>query len=184
MKCYLCGAKASIKQQKNRSICDRCFSRLIEKRIRKFTRLNKIFKPKDRILVIGEINKYLIKNITGEMPIKLFFRANINKDFVKKNKINKILIEYTLDDEINSFLTSLFKGKKIKRLDKKHIKLLKPVTDDEAKEFARINRLRFKPNKKDPFIQILIDELHQNHPNAKYTLLNNIDDLKKISIVK
>jgi hypothetical protein len=180
MKCYLCRKNATIKQQKNRYICDNCFCRLIIKRIRKFCRLNKVFKKNDKILVIGELNKYLAKNVVEKRPVKLFFRARDNKDFVKKNKINKILIQWTLDDEANNFLLGLFKGAKIKKFDEKYIKFLVSITNEEAGKFAKIKKLKFKANKIDAFIKKLVDDLHKEHPSARYTLLKNLQELAKL----
>lgn len=178
MGCYLCGGRAYIKQQKNRYICNRCFCRLFEKRIRRYTRLKKVFQPGDRILVIGDVNRYLAERIVGRLPVKLFFRARLSKEFVKKNGINKILIEWSLDDGANEFLLGLFRGKKVRKLGKGHVKLLKVVTDKEIELFAKLEKLRFKPNKKDPFVQKLLDELQKKHPSIRYTLLKNIEELK------
>ena len=121
MKCYLCSKTAKIQQQKGRAVCDECFIRLIEKRIRKYTRLNKIFRPKDRILVKGQLSKYFVESITKGLPIKIVHK-----------KSNKFVVDWTADDEANLFLENLFLGEKI-RQDKKQIKLLKVITDKEAK---------------------------------------------------
>ena len=181
MKCYLCRKSANIKQQKDRYVCDNCFVRLITKRVRKFCRLNKIFKKNDRILVIGELNKYLAKNVVEKRPVKLFFRSKENKEFIKKNKINKVLLQWTLDDEANNFLLGLFKGQKIKKFDEKYIKFLVSITNDEALMFAKIKKLKFKANKMDPYIKRLIDKMHKEHPSARYTLLNNIEMLNRLT---
>ncbi len=171
MKCYLCNKKAQIKQQKGRSVCDECFSRLIEKRIRKYTRLNKIFRPNDRVLVIGDLSKYFVKSITKGLPIKIFSRKN--------KKANKIVVIWTADDEANLFLEELFLGKKIKQ-DKKQVKLLRVITDKEAKLFAKIKKLKFKENKKNKDIQRFIDELEKKDPGAKFRLVKNQELLKCI----
>ncbi len=172
MKCYLCSKTAKIQQQKGRAVCDECFCRLIEKRIRKYTRLNKIFRPKDRILVIGDLNKYFAKSITKNLPIKIFYKKN--------QKINKTVIIWTADDEANLFLEELFLGKKIKQ-DKKQIKLLRVITDKEAKLFAKIKKLKFKENKKNKDIQRFIDELEKKDPGTKHRLLKNFDMLNRLT---
>ena len=102
MRCYLCSSKGVIRQQKGRDICKKCFCRLIEKRIRKFARINKCFRANDRVLVIGSLARYFVENIVGKKPVKLFFRAKEDNEFARKNKINKIAPNYTLDDEVNS----------------------------------------------------------------------------------
>jgi hypothetical protein len=180
MKCYLCNKKASIKQQKNRYICNKCFSWLFEKRIRKQTRLDQSFKPRDRILAIGQIANYLTKSITKNMNVKIFQKNKIDSNFIKKNKINKIVIEYTLDDELNQYIKGIFEKKKEAKKDKKYIKILKNVTDNDVLLFAKINKLKFKPNKKDKNIQEFLNSIQAKFPNAKYTLLKNINKLRKL----
>ena len=169
MKCYLCSKKAKIQQQKGRAVCDECFCRLIEKRIRKYTRLNKIFRPKDKILVKGRLSRYFIESITKNLPIKI-----VNK------KSNKVVVDWTADDEANLFLEELFLGKKNKQ-DKKQVKLLKVITDKEAKLFAKIKKLKFKENKKNKDIQKFIDELEKKDLGAKYRLLKNFDMLNRLT---
>jgi len=168
MKCYLCNKKANIKQQKNRYICNECFCWLFEKRIRKQTRLDKAFKPKDKILVKGDVAKYLVKSITKDMDVKI----------VSKN-YNKKVIEWTLDDELNQFVKNMFEGKKQPKQDKT-IKILKNVTDKDAVLFAKIKGLKFKPNKKDKKVQYFLDKIQEKYPNAKYNLLRNIEELRKL----
>jgi len=180
MKCYLCSKKASIKQQKNRYICNKCFSWLFEKRIRKQTRLDKSFKPRDRILAIGQIANYLAKSITKNMNVKIFQKNKIDPNFIKKNKINKIVIEWTLDDELNQYIKKIFEKKKEAKEDKKYIKILKSVTDDEALLFSKINKLKFKPNRKDKKIQEFLNNIQDRFPNAKFNLLKNINELRKL----
>jgi len=169
MKCYLCGKKAVIKKHKNRFICNKCFCWLFEKRIRKQTRLDKSFGVGDKILVLGGVAKYLVKSITKDMNIKI----------VSKN-YNKKVIEWTLDDELNQFVKKMFEGKKQKKEDKKVVKILKNVTDEDVKLFAKIKGLKFKPNKKDEAIQKFLNSVQVKYPNAKYNLLRNISELRKI----
>jgi hypothetical protein len=179
MKCYLCSKAAIIKQHKGRAICDGCFSRLIEKRIRKYTRLNKIFRPNDRVLIIGDLSKYFVESIAKDMPIKVFSLAKFDKNFVKKNNINKIIVEWTVDDEDNLFLKDLFLGQGMKSM-KSSISLLSVITDKEAKLFAKIKKLKFKENKKNKDVQKFLDDMEKKDPGAKFRLLKNREFLKRI----
>ena len=180
MGCYLCGGKGVIRQQKGREICAKCFCRLIEKRIRKYSRINKCFSNKDRILVIGDLSRYFVENIVGKRPVKLFFRAKEDESFIKKNKINKIAPNQTLDDEVNSFLEDVFNKKK-RKIEKKHISLLANITDKEAKLFAKLRKIKFKPNKKNKDIMKLLKELTKKHTHAKFSLMKNIRNLGKLA---
>lgn len=175
MKCFLCDKKGKIKQQNNRYICDKCFSKQFEKRIRKFSRINKIFKKNDKILVIGEVNKFLVEKIVKDLPLKLYF------DEKDEKKVDKILLEWTIDDEANDFLMNLLQKKKRKRFFSKEIKFLVVMTNEDVKEFARINKLKFKAKKIDESVKKIIDPLHKEHPSAKYTLIKNIEMLNRLT---
>lgn len=181
MKCYICKRNALIEEQKNRAICNECFCRIIEKRVRRYTRTNNIFLPNKRILVVGEVNKCLAKSIVGKMPIKLFFSKAIDPEFIKKNKIDAALIEWTIDDEANLFLAKLFKGEQIKDIDKKHVKMLISLTNEEAALFAKIKGIKFKAEKRDLLIKKIIDNVQKEHPGAKHTLIKNIFLLNKLT---
>ena len=180
MKCYQCNRTAKIKQQKGRAVCNVCFCRLIEKRIRKNARLNKIFRKGDKILVLGELNKYFVKSIIKDLPVEMYFKMKEDKEFTKKKKINKIIRQETIDDKINLFLEKLFLGKNIKSR-KKTISLLNVITDKEAKLFAKIKKLRFKENKKNKDIQNLLDDLEKKDPGAKFRLLKNAYMLNRLT---
>lgn len=178
MKCYLCSGKGILKQQKGRSICSRCFCRLIEKRVRKRARLGRFFGSKDNVLAVGEVSGYFLRVIAGNRPMKLFFSSRLNDSFVKKNKINKIVVDWTLDDEINAFLEEILNCKK--RKNDKKIKLIANITDKEALLFAKLKGLKFKPNVKNKDITQLVERLVEKHTHAKYSMLVNIEELNII----
>ena len=139
----------------------------IEKRIRKYIRINKIFTKDDKIYVKDKLSKYFINKIIGTMP----------KIFVKDpKKATKIVIKYTLDDECNDFLNHFIFGKKKKQT--KGIKLLKTITDKEALLFAKYNNINFKPNKKERKITDMLDELEKSYPQTRFSLLKSIESLK------
>lgn len=177
MKCYLCKKEGNIEYQK-RPICSSCFSRIIEKRIRKNARINKLFNKNDRILVLGKINKYFVESMLKDLPVKLFFRAKEDKEFIKKNRINKVVALWTLDDEANKFIKGVFSAKKVKA--NKKIKLLVNVSDKELEMFSKSNKIKFNPNKKDKDVQKFLDNVEKKHPNIKFNLLRNINELNKL----
>src|SRR3989344_4178709 len=117
MKCYKCNCKAIISIPHLKPVCKRCFEGIIERRIRKYIRINKLIKKNDRLIIKDPICLYFIKKII-KSPVKI----------VKKN--GKEVIPWTLDDECNSFLYNFFKPNfKIKENNK--IKLLRTVTEQE-----------------------------------------------------
>ena len=142
------------------------FCKKIEKRIRKDIRINKFFKKDDKIYVQDKLSKFLIDHIIGTLP----------KTFVTKEKANKVIIKYTLDDECNDFLEKLLYNKKNPKI--KGIKLLRSITDKEALLFAKYNGIEFKPNKKDKKIKEILDKLENLYPQTRFSLLKSIESLK------
>jgi len=179
MSCTNCGGRRVYSPQKGRELCAKCFSRLIEKRIRKNVRLKKAFANNDKILVIGDLAKYFITSILGERPVKVFYRASVNKEFVKKNKINKIVRTWTLDDVANEFLSEVLLGEKIKK--RKYIDILSCITDSEAELFSKLHKIKFIVNKKDKDIVKLLKTLSDKHTHAKFSLLQNIEKLNRLT---
>src|SRR3972149_11316153 len=91
------------------SLCSFCFCALIEKRVRKDVRINRIFRKNDKLLVVGDLCCYLVKSIIRNLPVKI-----TKTDRIKKLREYKTVAPSTLDDEINHFLESIFLNKKIK----------------------------------------------------------------------
>ena len=147
------------------------FLRLIEKRIRKFVRYNKLFKKGQKILVLDSLDLYFVKSITKEIPLKVYTaRKGRRFDFVIK--------QWTADDEINLFLKSLFHAKKPEKQN--FIKLLSVITDEEAEEFAKLKEIKFKPNKKEGFVQQFVNAVNERYPDTKYKLIKSIETLKDL----
>lgn len=153
----------------------------MEKRIRKNARVNKLFSRGDRILVLSDISEYLLKGIIRGLPVKIFKRKRAEKEFIKVNKINKIVASWTMDDEIASFLKNFFCGEKEKE-DRKTVKLLKVVGDKELLEFSKINGIRFVPNKKDKELGRMIEHMTKKYPDTKEKLLNSAVSLENMGI--
>ena len=140
---------------------------MIEKRVRKHSRINKLFSKGDKIFVSG-LAKYFVKSILSKMPVEI----------VSKKKANKIVVSWSMDDEANEFISALFNNKKVKKNN--DIKLLKVLSDKELLLFAKIKGLKFKANKKNKDVQKFLDDVEKKHGNIKYNLLKNIDSLRKI----
>jgi tRNA(Ile)-lysidine synthase TilS/MesJ len=152
-------------------VCKDCFSKIIEKRIRKRIRLNKLFRKGDRILVSDKLSFYLVKKIIKDLPVKLFLEKS------KKIKVNKLVVKWTLDDKLLDFLESLFFGKKTRK--PKQISILDVISDDEAVMFSKINNIKFKPNKKDKNIVGLLNSLEKKYPEMRFSLSKSVSELTK-----
>ena len=174
MKCEKCSKKAAIDINYLPKLCKVCFCRLIEKRIRKFTRINQVFKRNDKVITVGDVCNYFVKSIAKDLPMAV---KNV-KTMPKPRKGFKILAPWTLDDENNQFLEFLFLNKKPQK--QSFIKLLLPVTDQETALFAKIKKLNFKPNKKNPAITNFIEKLQEKYPEVKFSLLKSLAEHKRI----
>jgi len=143
------------------------FCKMIEKRVRKDIRINKLFKKNDKIYVKDKLNKMFVDRIIGTLP----------KTFVNDpKKATKIVIKCTLDDIANDFLEKLLFNKKIS--PKKGVKLLRTITDKEALLFAKYNNIKFTPNKKNNKIKEILDELENLYPQTRFSLLKSIESIK------
>jgi|GEM_PF-1556428 len=141
------------------------FSRILEKRIRKHVRLNKLLKKWDKILVKDAVSEHFVRKIVGDMPVRI----------VKKGKARKIVGIWTADDEIDAFFKSIV-GKKDKT-DKRFIKIFTSVTDDELEEYCKTNNINFARRKKDKAIQELVESITKKHPDSKHKIIKSLERL-------
>ena len=66
-------------------------------------------------------------------------------------------------------------------LHSKHSRACSKQMDiDHLEKYAKIKGLKFKSNKKDKKVQNFLDKIQEKYPNAKYNLLRNIEELRKI----
>ena len=172
--------QAKNKKKTSKNSEKNAFSKRIEKRIRKDIRINSLFKKGDKIYVKDKLCRFLIDKIIGDLP-KIY-----TKDL---KKANKIVIKYTLDDKCGEFLEELFynhncnhkngsQAQKKKKKSKKTIEILRTITDKEAIEFAKNNKMLFRPNKKNKKIQEILDDLEKSYPQTRFSLAKSIQALK------
>lgn len=192
MICIHCSQPATLKFT-DKELCDRCFCKVIEKRVRKYARINKLIAKGDRLLVVGEVCSYFVARMIKDLPVKIvkakfdneladmFDEKRVN-GIVKKNKINKIIIPWTLDHECLLFMTKLFgKGFGANRLkeDKRYIKLFVTIDEKSLTEFCRIKKLEYRPIKEDK-LRAELDKLAEKYPEVKYSLGKSVELLKKL----
>jgi hypothetical protein len=143
------------------------FCKLVEKRIRKDIRINKLFSKDDRIYVKDPLCKFLIEKIIGTLP----------KTYVNSESLaNKVIVKYTLDDEVNSFLEKFMFNKKVKEV--KGVKLLRTITDKEALLFAKYNSIEFKVNSKNKVITKMLDKLENLYPQTRFSAYKSIKSMQ------
>jgi len=168
-------------------LCENCFCRQIELRIRKYIRLNEVFKKDDNILIFDKLSLFLVKRIIKGLPTKIFLKkefidliANNKKDkklenFIKDNKINKVVVPWTLDNEICSFLEEIFFDNKNK-ID--YIKLFTNVRKEEIRLFAKFRNIKFVGIETNDKLTELLDSLEKKYPDVKFGLRKSTERLR------
>jgi len=160
------------------SLCPSCFSKIIEKRVRKSLRENNWIKPKDSVIAIdnetikAKTGIHILKTIFKNTPLKINIKkGNIPLPSKTVKKRSKIVIPWTADDEIEQFLDALFNNQKISK--NKYIKLLINISDEELQLYAKANKIKGKKEKKS-FLGKNLDELEKRYPGSKLGLLKSI----------
>jgi|GEM_PF-4369201 len=172
-KCYLCGVTKTFKHL-NRFVCSRCFVRLIEKRVKKG--LSRVFSKNEAVLIVGDLAEYFFDLIMKGFPIKKIKRKRIPANI---SKFDKIVVESTMDDVDAGFLAGFF-GKGLIKKDKKIIRILQSITNEEALRFAKIKKINFKLSDKDEVIKKFLKEMSEKHPEIRFNLLKNVKEVERI----
>jgi hypothetical protein len=174
-KCQRCAKPAKTNFKHLGELCCGCYCKAIEKRIRKYVRINKIFRKGDSIMAVGELNHHLITRIIEGLPARVIYRKTAPKN-AKQGQ--KVVQNWTLDDEACDFLKSLLNKKQMKK--RRIISILRCATDSELEAFSRFRKLNFTPNKKDMEIMKGLNMLEGKHAETKFSLAKSIEQISKI----
>ena len=192
MKCTKCSALAVINLRYLEPLCNKCFCRLIERRIRKYARVNGLFKKNDVILAVDYLSRFLVKRVIMNLPVIILFREfairdvidnhKVIREFVEENKVNKIAVSWTMDNEVSMFLDNVFNNRTINKEDEIQsiVKILLHVTNQEAVLYARIMGIEFTPEILFPEPYDFIKSLEKYHPDTKFGLLKSRELIGKL----
>lgn len=172
-KCHLCDVTKTF-QHLGRNVCEKCFVRLIERRVKR--NLDRVFSKGDKVLVIGDLAEYFLKKSVKNLPLEITKRKKI----INIKKYDKVVVESTMDDVDAGFLAEFF-GKDFK-IDKneKIIKILSAITDEEALRFARIKGIDFEVKEENKKIKEFLKKIGQEHPEVRFNLLRNVREVEEI----
>lgn len=179
MDCVKCTkpAKISLKHLGG-SLCASCFAEVIEKRVRKSLREHKWIKPKEKVLVIDDgtlkskTGIYILKSVFSGLPFNMDYKkCSISSAGRLSKGYCKVVIPWSLDDEAEQFLDSLFNCRKIPETDQ--IKLLINISEKEIDFFAKIKKISGRRNPKTKLGRML-DELEKRYPGSKFGLLKAV----------
>jgi len=139
----------------------------IEKRIRKEIRVNKLIQKNNVLVISDALCEDTVKRIVKGMPITIKKRA-------RKDKNEKKVLLWTLDDEIEYMTDCMFKGKQPTLLGHgKDVKLFITITNEELKRFAKLKKFSLPKTKKSKDfekISKLIDKVEKKHPETRYSM--------------
>ncbi|MFC1801343.1 hypothetical protein ACFLZB_02675 [Nanoarchaeota archaeon] len=154
-------------------ICSKCFVRLIEKRVKRS--LGKVFSKNDKVLVVGDLADYFVSLIMEGFPIKIVKRKKLSGSLAG---FDKVVVESTMDDIDAGFLSEFFSKKIDLKKNKKIIRILQTVTDEEALKFAKIKKISFKVDDKNKVIKEFLGKISKKHPEVRYNLLKNVKEVE------
>jgi len=179
MKCVKCNKNKAIVKVSN--LCRKCFLEVIEKRVRKELRLKELIKKDDSLLIIDDESCdaknliFLIKKIIKGMPVNIKVKKGKYLPDKKISFKGKVIVPWSLDDEVSLFLKYFFENKPIKYIDH-YGNIIKPfivVLDEESKLFAGFMKFKFKEKRKDS-IKEFLDKMEKKYPGTKFSIRKSI----------
>jgi hypothetical protein len=192
MKCVKCNGKATIHLD-NLDACNGCFQKIVQKRVRKEIRINKLIEKSEKLLIIDDgsaeakLMCSLIKEIIRDLPVFIDIKkSRYELGMEQKGKYDKVIIPWNANKEGEYLLNCFFDGKKPKYLshfklkEKRYIKPFIHVMHKEIVEFCKIRKIRFKEIKTGSMVSEMIDKLQKEYPEITFSLVRSSEELKKI----
>lgn len=192
MKCVKCNGKATIHLD-NLDACNGCFQKIVQKRVRKEIRINKLIEKNDKLLILDDESAEaklmlpLLKEILKDLPVTIDIKKlkyELGQEI--KGKHNKVIIPWNADKEGEYLLNCFFEEAKPKYLSNFKLKektYLKPfihVMHKEIIEFCKIRQINFKEIKTASLASEMIDNLQKEYPEITFSLVKSSEELKKI----
>ncbi len=184
MKCSICGNKAQIRLSYTHLVyCNKCFKEMIEKRVRKNIRRNKLIKLKNTYFILdnNSIESFctiiLINRLYKKTPLQYFIISSIKEATNKEN----LIISETMDKINAAFIESLFSEKRLKfsGASEEAINIISVLTSEDCEYYAKINGYKGTPKLKKPENKFL-NSLKKNYPAIDFSLNRSISELKKV----
>ncbi|MFH1510635.1 MAG: hypothetical protein ABIF10_03005 [Candidatus Woesearchaeota archaeon] len=169
MRCLKCNKQAQTGLRHLGRLCKICFCQTIEKRIRKYVRINKVFSKNDRIIAVGPLNQYLIQRIIEGLPAKIISAKRPGK--------GKNIILKTADDIACELLQGMLQNRKTKN---QHTSIVRVCTDEELMLFCKYRKISFKPNNKDPDVMKILNTLQKKHPETKFSVAKSEEKMQRL----
>jgi hypothetical protein len=166
-RCHKCIRK-SVYKLVDKWYCGRCFSGLVEQKIRSNLRRYKL-KKDSRLLVTDKASEYVVKRVIN-LPVRIMHG---------KQQADYIVLPWTMDDENEEFLKMLFENRKIvMKENKKIVKLFYPISKKDMTQYLTLKKLGYKAER--TALNEMMDGFEKKYPGIKTSLLKSEERLKRI----
>jgi len=142
--------------------CSKCSSKIIEKRVRKYIRVNKIIEKNDTVLVMDKLTLHLVE------PYKKITKI-VYKPRSKKFDYDKVLIPYTMDSATSEYLDMMFCGKKPRVRPITSVLIV--ATNQELSEYCKTKDLLMPKGLK---TSKFLDIMNTRFPGTKHAFFKSI----------
>jgi len=137
---------------------------IVEKKVRKNIRINKLIEKGDKLYPEGETAEYILKSIIKDPSIKI----------VDTKVGAKVISENCMDDKIHDALSLFFDGNN-KKKDLNYI--FDVIQRIDLEKYAKHKGLKLNLRAKDD-IDDFLDELEKRHTGSKFSFAKTIEKLK------
>lgn len=175
-KCGNCGrSKLIFLAYQKQNLCENCFSRLIERRIRHNLR-NKHIIDENPIVIIDDnsasfkATRFVLEKISKQMPkLKLFFSKKSRKGFKK-------IICRSLEQENIDFLKKILKEENTERHDNPNKTFSNPtanIPQKELEKFCDIHDIEYDKSKYSLYemdILLMLENIMKIRPGAMFSI--------------
>lgn len=184
MSCLKCN------RETNNEFCDGCFKEVIEKRLKKDWRQHKI-QPHATILVMDTLSKEYLPKMVSTLQVLVYkpqryfgidqwsLQVLHNKklqNFLKKQKIDYIILPLVMDTLIEQFLEFLFLNKRYPMYHTKFIFMFRSLTNEEFKRLITLKNIKIAHAPQQ--FQQQIDTMEQQYPGTKFGMYKSMQTLQ------
>jgi hypothetical protein len=181
-------------------VCNRCFLDIIDKRVRKNSRINEYFEKDDDIVFLDDgsansaVSRYFMERFTEHRSPRIRVEKVEEMDDIwgtKRNKVieallkkypsSKLVLPVNADNEAELFLGEMA-GSGHRRATPRLIKLIRCLSQREVELFAKLKGFKYpKSSLGVSAIRTMLDRLEEKSPDIKFALMKSLEaiDSKK-----
>jgi hypothetical protein len=174
-------------------VCEGCFLRIVEKRVRRDVRAEGWLQVADRIILLDDgtanvaVCRHFIEGLTGHSGIEIVskrikdvysaYPGGINR--MVKGQKERVVLPWNAEQESEHLLEGMITKRGFVRDDKRVIKLLRHVSRKEVEVFAKLLRLGSVREQRtaEPKIKEFLDGLEKDSPDLRFALIRAFERL-------